>query len=674
MPVPRTAPVRQYPTPELADIFLLERVSITVATNENLQPGTRYVGANLEQDAKWRTAVYLGQRAVEGSDKDVFRVWASDPVRQNLYNFSLSFSGEDSSCPIFERTSLVLRDDYLAMRSAEGSAYSGVYRARITASGEGYRTNFAVTGTGGDGTGFAGIAIVNTDGGVEHVVVIAEGDSYTTGPTLVFSAGTGVGAEGVGLVQPSSCVLVSEKTQEAPSEWNSLYLLTLSAYEKLPGPLLPDNRDDLLLGPVQRTRQAVLNTGQAANLSVNGSTTYESRDRSSVVSWEIVETWSASNFRIIVDDFFDNQRSAVHRTTQLVTDLTSLGTLVVSGGVATDTRYDGYNKFLRKKIVETWDVPATARAFKVLGRRGFVADLSERRVAAGSTPTAQSELIEVERAVEGKDRVREEVITYAAGGSPLVAKRFNRFGGLDVVTDKFVDPATVPTNVTYTVQELRQEKEKQARLIETVIATGGAIAVIDNVDPRVPGSRATIAFSLVLATDAHPSDTATEVYERLEFQDNALMRIQKKTTFAIPSTFIESEDHGFAFPTLFDSFYIDSLLGETRIQRGGFSAVVPHKVTHSFGTTRVDISPYQIIENDFLVFSMHASGLMNGIQFFKTINGVTYYYPSSSTLPASTPSKSTYSGLIGSYITIGGSSEIWRAGVFQTTTIEVILQ
>lgn len=673
--VPRTLPIRQYPTPELADIFLLERVSLVVANNDNLQPGTRYVGKNVEQNSRWSTAVYLGQRDA-GNDVDVFRVWASDPVRQNIYNFALRFSGEDDDYPIFERTYLVLRDDYLATKPAAASAYSGVYRTRVTAAGDGYRENFAVTATGGAGSGFAGIAIVNADGEVEHVVVIAEGTGYTSAPTLVFTAGSGVGATGVGLVQATACVLTEEKTEPAPNEWNSLYLLATRTFETLPGPWIPDNRDDLLLGPVQRNRRAVLNSGQASALTATGKTTYEGRNGSAIVSWEIVESWSdgtggAGNpaYPIIQDDFWDEERSDTRRRTQLVTDITTRASLVVSAGTATETIFTGFNQFLRKKIIETWFVPGTARTYNVIGRRGFVASLSRNRVTAGSTPTTQTELIDVERAIEGKDRIREDVITYESG-SPLVRKSFNEFGGLDVETDTFVAPGTVPTNVTWTIQELRQEKEKQARLIETVIATGSAISEVENADPNVPGSRATDVYSLVLASTSIPADTSTIVYRRVRFPKNPLLKVEIARTYAIPSSYIESRDMGFGYPTLFTSYYSDNIQGTTIKNRSGFSVVVPHVITHTFSTTRAQATPYQIIENDVTVFSMRIQGLMDAVTAERIVNGVTY----SQSIAASTPSKTTYTGLIATAITVGGGGSIWRAGIYDNQSITVILQ
>ena len=70
------------------------------------------------------------------------------------------------------------------------------YIIQITAFGSGYTFRFVVTGTGGGGTGFSGLAILQ-DGQVVGVEIINPGDdNYTSAPTLDFSAGDGTGAAG----------------------------------------------------------------------------------------------------------------------------------------------------------------------------------------------------------------------------------------------------------------------------------------------------------------------------------------------------------------------------------------------------------------------------------------------------------------------------------------------
>lgn len=388
---------------------------------------------------------------------------------------------------------------------------------------------------------------------------------------------------------------------------------------------------------------------------------------------KIVETFDYPT-PLLKDDEFDNERSGVNRTTQLVADTTTAGTISVSAGVATDTRYEPYNSVLRRVIVTTWSVPGPARTFNILKRRGFAATQVTTRVNPASTPTSETELIDVERTPEGKDRVREDVFTYVSGGSPLVTRRFNDWGGLDVTTDKFVAPSTTPTNVTFTVQELRQEREKQARLIETVIATGSSITEIENADARVPGSRAVDVSYLVLASSSIPADTTTKVYRRIKFPPNPLMRIETERTYSIPADYTEYRDLGFGFPTLFTSYFSNTDQGVTIKNRGGFSVVVPHQIDHTFvtGGSAVPPVPFQIIPNELTLFSFQIQGLMDAgtATHYSSRTGITY----SQSYDASTPSRTTYAGLIGTQVIAGGSCEVYRAGIYDKTTIKVTLQ
>lgn len=157
--------------------------------------------------------------------------------------------------------------------------------------------------------------------------------------------------------------LVKEDTQ--PIEGDNWHHRVIRIFEVLPGPWLPFTRYDDDLGPIQGRRRAVLNTGQAASLTGTSKTSYEARDGSSIVSWELQENWSDGTgsegnpaYPIASTDFYDNQRGAVEQTSQIVVKTgNEVGSLTLVGGVVTQTRYEPYNEFLLRKIVETWSVP-----------------------------------------------------------------------------------------------------------------------------------------------------------------------------------------------------------------------------------------------------------------------------------------------------------------------------
>lgn len=69
----------------------------------------------------------------------------------------------------------------------------GVTSIAVTNGGSGYTADFAVTVTGGSGTGFTGIAHV-ADGAVQSIEVTNPGTGYATAPTVVLTAGAGTGA------------------------------------------------------------------------------------------------------------------------------------------------------------------------------------------------------------------------------------------------------------------------------------------------------------------------------------------------------------------------------------------------------------------------------------------------------------------------------------------------
>lgn len=79
-----------------------------------------------------------------------------------------------------------------------------VYGVTITDGGTGYTVDFAVTFTGGGGTGAAGTAHVGYAGEVTDVTIDTPGSGYTSAPTPDFSAGAGSGATGTAVMYGSA--------------------------------------------------------------------------------------------------------------------------------------------------------------------------------------------------------------------------------------------------------------------------------------------------------------------------------------------------------------------------------------------------------------------------------------------------------------------------------------
>jgi hypothetical protein len=191
--------------------------------------------------------------------------------------------------------------------------------------------------------------------------------------------------KGTALADFPSAILVEEEAQQFPadSEFYAQYFAVVRVYETLPGPYIPFTRYDDNLGPIQGKRRAVLNTGQAASLTATTKTTYEGRDGSSIVSWEITETWSDGTggggnpaYPLIGPTYiYDNERGNVKTTTQVVVATGSeTATLTVSGGIATKIEYfplEGYSPFLLKKVIETWALPGPLATSTEFDRDGI---------------------------------------------------------------------------------------------------------------------------------------------------------------------------------------------------------------------------------------------------------------------------------------------------------------
>lgn len=221
--------------------------------------------------------------------------WGNSPTAQDSYNLAKKYSAASNSHLVFARSYRVLRSDYLVNGpTAKGTAFTGIVAIHVTNGGSGYASDFAISFSGGAGSGLTGVAIVNR-GAVISVQLTNLGTGFTSAPTISFSNGSGTGAAATAVIQPTTALLVDEEHSKLPDDdpYSSLYDRVTRVYETLPGPWLPFTRYDDNLGPIQGQRRAVINTGQVSTLTSTLKTTYESRDGSSYVLWEIQEAFGA---------------------------------------------------------------------------------------------------------------------------------------------------------------------------------------------------------------------------------------------------------------------------------------------------------------------------------------------------------------------------------------------
>lgn len=172
-------------------------------------------------------------------------IWGTGFTSQDSYNVAKEFEQESLSFPTFIRSYRVLRSDYLVdgkcagVVGTRGLPFTGVVAISVTAGGTGYTKDFAVTGSGGAGSGLAGTAIVNR-GVVVRIEITDVGTGYTSAPTVVLSAGDGMGAAATAVIQPVAALLVSEKHGKLPEDdpYHTLYDRVTRVYMTLPGPTI----------------------------------------------------------------------------------------------------------------------------------------------------------------------------------------------------------------------------------------------------------------------------------------------------------------------------------------------------------------------------------------------------------------------------------------------------
>lgn len=349
---------------------LVVRTSPRYQANHPVKRGTLYsslVGSDVNISAAYPALYFLREVAPLGfsdlrgipSDQLVKWMWTTDDLAENSYNAKVDYSGDAVANPVYTRISTVRRKDYESTPTiALGTAFTGLISVNVTAGGTSYTTATGTIATG------ATVEFVIASGVITGGIVTNEGASVASGGSITIT-GDGTGATATAGIQPATAILVSQKKQELPDNDPLAleYVQILRVYEVLPGPYLPFTRYDENLGPIQGRRRAVVNTGQAAVITATSKKTYEARDGSSYVSWEIEEIWSdgtgsAGNpaYPILVKDFYDDERGSVQQKSQIVVATGSeVGSLVNTAGAITRVTYEPYadNPALLKKITET---------------------------------------------------------------------------------------------------------------------------------------------------------------------------------------------------------------------------------------------------------------------------------------------------------------------------------
>lgn len=187
--------------------------------------------------------------------------------------------------------------------------------------------------------------------------------------------------------------LVSQQKLKEDGQYVEVY----RAWEVLPGEWIPFTRYDDQLGPVQGRRRAVLNTGQEPTLTATGKTTYEGRDGSAYVLWEIEENWSDGTgsegnpaYPEVFRSFNDPLRGPVKEWRKIVAKTGSEeASRAESGGTVTTIEYEPYNEYLLTRVTQTFELSGPLQAGQAITTQfgGGVLDTKRQYVEDGTALT-----------------------------------------------------------------------------------------------------------------------------------------------------------------------------------------------------------------------------------------------------------------------------------------------
>lgn len=365
------------------------------------------------------------------SDKVVVWLWSTDTLADDAANADVSYPYDSLAFPAYGRVTTMKRDDYEASPTvAYGTALTALIAIKVTSGGTGYLNGDAVTISGAHGA--TAEIVVDAAGVIKNVIITNEGSGYDSAalPTIGITTSTGSGATLVAIVQPKTAILSSQKKSELPDSdpYSHEFIQLTRVWETLPGALLPFTRWSDLLGPIQGTRRAVINTGQAPTFTATAKTTYEARQDSSYVAWELVETNSigtggAGNppYPIITEEIHDDEKGDVKDVRQVVVETGSeVSSFNVSGGIATQIDYlkiDG-DPFHLLKVITTYAVPGPILRSESVNPDATTTVIT-RQIELTSAITEGEAVVSTNKVITSSEKINDTISWKVVTTSPL---------------------------------------------------------------------------------------------------------------------------------------------------------------------------------------------------------------------------------------------------------------
>jgi hypothetical protein len=234
-PIPFNTAVQTRPTPEWQDTLLYWDVETQKGSYLRQPYGADH--PNVRDFAGYK----LCQEQQTG--ENVSRQWwATEFVNPDVYNYGISYDGEDAAYPVYVRRYVTLRTKFTEL--TRGAPFTGVWQIRVTAGGSDYDPKVPplVTISGGGGTGATARAVVNSSGAVCWVVITNEGSGYTSAPTVAFGSNDSSSSSTSANDAAATAVIQTAKlTKEDVREFaeddprRSIFILVDRVYETLPG-------------------------------------------------------------------------------------------------------------------------------------------------------------------------------------------------------------------------------------------------------------------------------------------------------------------------------------------------------------------------------------------------------------------------------------------------------
>ena len=293
-----------------------------------------------------------------------------------------------------------------------------------------------------------------------------------------------------------------------------------------------------------------------------------------------------------------------------------------------------------------------------------VGGASEVQAAYGSPhPKAPDHRLVWQEPVAGRDGALVMRRTYRQlPGKPLVgeAVRATTWGAAATTSVQDVatgTPADAGVNILESVVEPKdaQMARKRTTTVQWPVLVGRSL------EPETH-TPVTTTRQMVAADSPLPADGPLILDRKLNIV-NKWRSIQIVTSLdALPAAYVEHKQHAFRFPGLFYGF--DPAGGGGVTKREAFSRTVAARVEVSFGYEEVEPELLEIVPVSWsypLGFTV-SEVLTNGESFAYMVKDEVV----SLNVPQSTPSRSDYEALIGTYATITGSSERWKGGIWRT--------